>query len=188
MAYDRLQPEDIVALDHSGRIRHGRRRPSSEWRLHRDIYAARPDLHAIIHCHSPAATALACARREIPAFHYMVAVAGGRNIRCAPYALYGTQALSDHAVAALDGRRACLLANHGQISCGTSLEQAHEIAAEVEALATQYMALLQLGEVHLLDDAQMDEVLEKFKSYGQPQAATTPVGPLRRFLHRRRQP
>ena len=143
--------------------------PSSEWRFHRDIYAARADAHAIVHTHAPFATSLACLHRGIPPFHYMVAVAGGTDIRCAPYATFGTQALSDHAVAALAGRRACLLANHGMIAVGASLERALALAVEVETLAEMYWRALQIGEPVLLPDAEMDVVLEKFATYGQPQ-------------------
>jgi L-fuculose-phosphate aldolase len=141
-------------------------RPSSEWRVHRDIYAARPEACAVVHVHSPYATALACARRAIPAFHYMVAVAGGDSIRCAPYATFGTQALSDHALRALDGRRACLLANHGMLAVGDSVDGALALATEVEFLARQYVLSLQIGGAVRLTRAEMRAVQEKFKSYG----------------------
>ena len=144
----------------------GPRQPSSEWRFHRDIYAARHDVGAIVHTHSTFATTLACLGRDIPAFHYMVAVAGGKDIRCAGYATFGTQALSDRALAALDGHNACLLANHGMIAVGGTLADALELAVEVEALAEQYWRTLQTGNANLLSDAEMDVVLEKFKSYG----------------------
>jgi L-fuculose-phosphate aldolase len=145
----------------------GTRLPSSEWRFHRDIYCARPEIGAIVHTHAPFATTLACLDRGIPPFHYMIAVAGGRDIRCAPYATFGTQALSDHAVAALDGRRACLLAHHGMIAAGDSLAQALALAVEVETLAEMYWRALQIGEPRLLPDDEMRVVLEKFRSYGQ---------------------
>jgi len=141
--------------------------PSSEWRFHRDIYAARADAQAIVHTHAPFATTLACMHRGIPPFHYMVAVAGGKDIRCAPYATFGTQELSDHAVAALAGRRACLLANHGMIAIGASLDGALALAVEVETLAEMYWRALQIGEPSPLPDAEMDVVLEKFRTYGQ---------------------
>jgi L-fuculose-phosphate aldolase len=141
-------------------------RPSSEWRIHRDLLRARPDMHAVVHTHSTAATALAMHGREIPAVHYMVAAAGGTSIRCAPYALFGTQALSDHALAALEGRRACLLAHHGVVALGADLSRAVWLAHEVEVLARQYLLALQFGAPPVLTDEQMHEVLERFKTYG----------------------
>jgi L-fuculose-phosphate aldolase len=141
-------------------------RPSSEWRFHRDILRARPDVSAVVHTHSNAATALAIHGRGIPAHHYMVAAAGGNSIRCAPYATFGSQALSDHALEALRDRLACLLAHHGVIALGRDLERTLWLANEVEVLAKQYLLACQLGEPPLLSNAQMDEVIEKFKSYG----------------------
>ncbi|KAK46652.1 fuculose phosphate aldolase [Caballeronia jiangsuensis] len=141
-------------------------RPSSEWRIHRDILRARDDINAVVHTHSIAATALAIHGRDIPALHYMVAAAGGKSIRCAPYAIFGSQQLSDHALAALDDRRACLLAHHGVIALGADLARAVWLAHEVEVLAKQYLLALQIGAPPLLSDEQMDEVLEKFKTYG----------------------
>ncbi|HVP87318.1 MAG TPA: class II aldolase/adducin family protein [Casimicrobiaceae bacterium] len=166
LAYESLSPENIVAMTSSGESR-GSLLPSSEWRFHRDIYAARSDSGAIVHAHSPFATTLACLGRDIPAFHYMIAVAGGKNIRCARYATFGTQALSDHALAALEARKACLLANHGMIAIGATLAAALALAIEVEALAEQYWRALQIGVPNLLSDAEMDLVLAKFESYGQ---------------------
>ena len=170
LPYSRTTPEQLVLITLRGEAR-GALLPSSEWRFHRDIYAVRPDAQAIVHTHAPFATSLACLRRGIPPFHYMVAVAGGKDIRCAPYATFGTQELSDHAVVALDGRRACLLANHGMIAFGASLEQALELAVEVETLAEMYWRALQIGEPAQLSDGEMDAVLEKFRTYGQPQSA-----------------
>jgi len=169
MPYADTTPEDIVAmaLDAGADAGHGQRLPSSEWRFHRDIYRARDDVHAIVHTHAPFATSLACLHRVIPSFHYMVAIAGGKDIRCAPYATFGTQALSDHALAALEGRKACLLANHGMIAVGGSLAAALALAVEVETLAEMYWRALQVGEPVLLSDAEMDVVVEKFRSYGQ---------------------
>ncbi|MBC8641416.1 L-fuculose-phosphate aldolase [Caballeronia sp. EK] len=141
-------------------------RPSSEWRIHRDILRARGDINAVVHTHSIAATALAIHGRDIPALHYMVAAAGGKSIRCAPYAVFGSQQLSDHALDALDDRRACLLAHHGVIALGANLARAVWLAHEVEVLAKQYLLALQIGAPPLLSDEQMDEVLEKFKTYG----------------------
>jgi L-fuculose-phosphate aldolase len=166
LPYESLCPEDIVAVTLGGAAT-GPRLPSSEWRFHRDIYVDRPDAGAIVHAHSSFATTLACLGRGIPAFHYMVAVAGGKDIRCAPYATFGTQELSDGALVALCGRRACLLANHGMIAVEVSLEAALALAIEVEALAEQYWRALQIGAPNLLSDAEMNIVLEKFKSYGQ---------------------
>jgi L-fuculose-phosphate aldolase len=144
----------------------GAGRPSTEWRFHRDILASRPDLNAVVHVHSPFATTLACLRLEIPPFHYMIAAAGGTTIRCAPYALFGTQELSDHALAALQQRRACLLANHGMIAAGADLEQAVALCVEVESLCEQYWRARQIAEPAHLSDAQMAEVIEKFRTYG----------------------
>jgi L-fuculose-phosphate aldolase len=170
MRYEALEPDDIPLMDLSG-CWFGRRRPSSEWRFHRDILQQRADVTAVVHTHSRCATALACSGRGIPAFHYMVAVAGGSEIRCAPYATFGTQALSDAALSSLEGRRACLLANHGQIALGASLDAALALAAEVENLAEQYCAALAIGEPNLIDEPEMSRVLEKFRSYGQQDAS-----------------
>ena len=169
--YDRTTPEQIVAMTLAGEAR-GTMLPSSEWRFHRDIYSARADAQAVVHTHAPFATTLACMHRGIPPFHYMIAVAGGKDIRCAPYATFGTQELSDHAVAALAGRRACLLANHGMIAFGASLDAALALAVEVETLAEMYWRALQIGEPALLPDAEMDRVLEEFATYGQPLPAS----------------
>jgi L-fuculose-phosphate aldolase len=166
MAYEHLQPEDIVSMQLDG-THEGARLPSSEWRFHCDIFAQRAEIHAIVHTHSVHATALACLGRGIPAFHYMVAVAGGRDIRCAPYATFGTKELSDRALAALAGRKACLLAHHGLIATGADLDQALALAVEVEALAHIYLQTLHTGEPALLGEEEMDRVLEKFKNYGQ---------------------
>jgi L-fuculose-phosphate aldolase len=170
MEYETLQVDDIPLMDLDGRW-FGCRRPSSEWRFHRDILKSRADVGAVVHTHSPKATALACTGRGIPAFHYMVAVAGGTDIRCAPYYAFGTQELSDAALAALKDRRACLLANHGVIATGKDLPAAMSLAGEVESLAGQYCAALALGEVRILDSAQMRVVLEKFRTYGQQDGA-----------------
>jgi L-fuculose-phosphate aldolase len=167
--YEGLQAEDVPLMDLDGRW-FGRSRPSSEWRFHRDVFRSRPDAGAIVHTHSPYATALACTGRGIPAFHYMVALAGGRDIRCAAYHTFGTQQLSDAALMALQDRKACLLANHGVIAIGADLSGALALAGEVESLARQYCAALALGEVHILDDAEMSRVLEKFRTYGRQDA------------------
>jgi L-fuculose-phosphate aldolase len=173
MAYEELSAGDIplVHLDGSW---YGHRRPSSEWRFHRDIFRARSDAGAIVHTHSLCATALACTGRGIPAFHYMVAAAGGADIRCAPYHTFGSQELSDAAVLAIDGRKACLLANHGLIAIGTDLRAAFALAGAVENLAAQYCAALALGEVRILEETQMRRAIEKFRTYGQ-QDGTDPA-------------
>jgi L-fuculose-phosphate aldolase len=165
MSYESLGPEDIPLMDVDG-LWFGRRRPSSEWRFHRDILRTRVEVAAVVHTHSPQATALACTGRGIPAFHYMVAVAGGADIRCAPYHTFGSQALSDAALEALHGRLACLLANHGVIALGSHLEGALSLAGEVEDLAGKYGAALALGDIRLLDTAEMQRVIEKFRGYG----------------------
>jgi len=166
LAYDRMEPADLAFVEIDGGAARGARRPSSEWRLHRDLYASRPEAGGIAHTHSPFATTLACLRRPIPAFHYEVAFLGGADLRCAEYATFGTQSLSDHALAALAGRRACLLANHGAIAAGASVEEAVELAERVEALARVYWQALQAGEPVLLDEVEMAQVLEKFRAYG----------------------
>lgn len=142
------------------------KKPSSEWRFHRDILQHRSEMNAVVHTHSMFATTLACLQREIPAFHYMIAVAGGNSIRCASYALFGSQALSDAALVALQGRKACLLANHGMIALGRDLTEALSIAVEVENLAEQYWRALQLGMPYILDDDEMQAVFRQFKGYG----------------------
>ena len=165
LPYGDTEPQDIVAVALDGTA-HGAREPSSEWRFHRDIYVARPEAGAIVHTHAPFSTTLACLGRGIPAFHYMIAAAGGIDIRCAPYATFGTQQLSAHAVAALEGRRACLLAHHGMIAIGASLDTALALAVEVEHLAEVYWRALQAGDPVTLSDSEMGIVLEKFRSYG----------------------
>ena len=164
--YRDLQPSDLVELPVQGTPPASGPRPSSEWRMHAAIYAHRPDARAVVHTHSPRATALACAGRGIPPFHYMIALAGG-DIRCMPYATFGTTELAATAVQGLDGRRATLLANHGVIAIGGSLGEAHAVALEVENLAGQYLALLAAGlEPRVLDGAELQRVIEKFTDYG----------------------
>ena len=166
LPYEDTRANDVALVTLDG-VAAGPRQPSTEWRFHRDIYAARHEVGAIVHAHSTFATTLACLGRGIPPFHYMIAVAGGKDIRCADYATFGTQALSDRALEALEGRKACLLANHGMIAVGDSLEAALALAIEIEALAEQYWRTLQTGTPNLLSDAEMDVVLEKFRNYGQ---------------------
>lgn len=162
---EEMSPDGMVAMDFSGETL-GVGKPSSEWRFHRDILAARSQIGAVIHTHSRYATALACLNREIPPFHYMVAAAGGDTIRCAPYALFGSQDLSDLALQALENRKACLLGNHGMIALGNDLADALAVAVEVESLCEQYWSALQVGEPNILSHRQMQEVLEKFEGYG----------------------
>lgn len=164
--YEETKPEQIVAMHMDGQF-DGDTLPSSEWRFHRDIYAARSEVGAIVHTHSTYATTIACLGQDIPPFHYMIAIAGGRDIRCAPYATFGTQELSDHALTALAGRQACLLAQHGMIAVGTGLPKALALAVEVESLARMYWQARQIGLPPLLSDTEMMTVLEKFKTYGQ---------------------
>jgi len=169
IAYEELGPEDIVHVGpivDSRPVFDGTRKPSSEWRIHRDVYLARPDVQAILHAHPVHATSLACLRRPLPAFHYMVAVAGGRDIRCAGYATFGSQALSDRVLEALENRRACLMANHGILVTARDPASALALAQEIEQLAQSYLECLAVGEPVVLDDAEMDRVLEKFKTYG----------------------
>ncbi len=165
MAADAMMPSDMVWMDFAGHVE-GERQPSSEWRFHSDILQHRSEVNAVIHTHSLFATALSTLRLDVPAFHYMVAVAGGDSIRCAPYALFGSQQLSDHALQALQDRKACLLANHGMIAVGATVEKALDIALEVETLCQQYLQALQAGAPSLLSAQEMQEVLEKFKGYG----------------------
>ena len=166
LPYDALTAGDLVFMRVGDGRPSGTRRPSSEWRFHHDLYAARPEFAAIVHTHSPHATALACHWRGIPAFHYMVAQAGGRDIRCARYETFGTQELVDAAVGAMEDRRACLLAHHGVIACGATLDAALALAIEVEHLARIYLLALQVGEPQVLDEAEMARVIERFGGYG----------------------
>ncbi|SNB78875.1 L-fuculose-phosphate aldolase [Arboricoccus pini] len=167
LPYDLMQPEDLIQMKFSGEYE-GARRPSSEWRFHRDILKARQDIDVVLHCHSVYATTLACHHKTIPSFHYMTGVAGGTTIRCAKYATFGTQALSDNALEALQDRLACLLGQHGQISLGKTLSSALWLAIEVETLARLYVQALTLGEPPILSDEEMGRVLQQMKnmSYG----------------------
>lgn len=176
--YDRLAPEDIaaVALDReAGDDWSGALAPSSEWRFHFDILRARNEVGAVVHTHSTYATALAMTRREIPAAHYMIAAAGGPSLRCAAYATFGTQELSDNALAALENRHGCLLANHGLIATAPDLDRAMWLAAELETLAKQYYLTLSIGGPVLLDDDEIARVQQKFKRYGAGGKAKTPA-------------
>jgi L-fuculose-phosphate aldolase len=182
LAYDRMTQNDIVEMTLDGvpsAAQRGpasatmQRAPSSEWRFHRDLYVGRADIHAIVHTHAPFATTLACLDRSIPAFHYMVARAGGSDIRCAGYATFGTQALSDHVVAAMTGRKACLMSHHGMVAVGDTLDAALGLAVEVEQLAEMFWRALQLGTPTLLDDDEMARVARQFEGYGR---TVLPIG------------
>lgn len=167
LPYAQTRPDDLIALSLDGTVLSGSRKPSSEWPFHTAIYRARPDAQAIVHTHSPRATALSCTRRGIPAFHYMIALCGGADIRCAEYATFGSPELAANAVAALEGRKAVLLANHGVIALGGSLAGAHQIVAEVENLAGQYLDILAAGLAPvILDDQEMARVSARFAGYG----------------------
>lgn len=164
-AYEALGPKDIVLVRLDGTVEGGGT-PSSEWRMHRDIYADREEAGSVLHAHSTYCTALSCLRQDIPAFHYMVAVAGGATIRCGEYASFGTQELSDAMMAALRGRRACLLANHGMICFARDVDAALALGVEVETLARQYCEACKIGEPVLLSSTEVNDILERFKTYG----------------------
>ena len=163
--YEAMKPEQIVYMHLDGN-HDPAQRPSSEWRFHRDIFKARPEVQAIVHTHPPYSTMLAIMGMEIPPVHYMVAVAGGDTIRCAPYATFGTQELSEHAVRALEGRLACLLEHHGMIAVGPSLPKAMWLAVEVETLARQYHGCLQIGTPPLLSKEEIEKVRVRMAGYG----------------------
>jgi len=165
MDYAGLEPGDIVLVDQKGNPL-GHRQPSSEWRIHQDIYTVRADAGAILHAHPTACTALSCLHKPIPAFHYMVAVAGGADIPCAPYATFGSQELSEHVVKSLGGRKACLMANHGLICLAPDLGRAMALAIEIEHLARAYLMALSVGDPVILEPAEMERVLVKFSTYG----------------------
>jgi L-fuculose-phosphate aldolase len=163
--YETMQPEQIVFMDLDGSFDPAQR-PSSEWRFHLDILKARPEVNAVVHAHPPYSTILAIMGLEIPPIHYMIACAGGDTIRCAPYATFGTQKLSEHAVRALEDRSACLLEHHGMIAIGPSLSKAMWLAVEVETLARQYHGCLQIGTPRLLPKAEIKNVLARIAGYG----------------------
>jgi L-fuculose-phosphate aldolase len=167
LPYAQTTPADLIELSLDGTVLSGSRKPSSEWPFHVAIYRARPEAQAIVHTHSPRATALSSTRRGIPAFHYMIALCGGADVRCAEYATFGTPELAENAVQALEGRKAVLLANHGVIALGASLAGAHQIVAEVENLAGQYLDILASGlEPVILDAEEMVRVTAQFAGYG----------------------
>lgn len=168
LPYSELVPDDLVELPLRGEPRPGQRTPSTEWQLHRDIYAARPDAAAIVHTHSLHCTTIACLRRPIPALHYMIALAGTDEIPCADYATFGTRELADNVVRALGRGAAALMANHGMVALGGSCAAALKLAAEIETLASLYWHALQIGEPAILDGAELARVRARFAGYGQP--------------------
>ena len=165
MPVQSMSADDLVWMDFNANAT-GIRKPSSEWRFHLDILAARQEVNAVVHTHSMFATTLSTFREDMPAFHYMIALAGGNSIRCAAYALFGSQALSNNALTALENRKACLLSNHGMIAVGETLKKALNITQEVETLCEQYLRALQAGKPTLLTDAEMEEVTAQFRGYG----------------------
>ena len=167
MKYENLKPKDIVFVNIKGEFKKKKNKPSSEWRFHQDIYKNKKESNAVVHCHSKNALVLSCIRKKIPAFHYMVAVAGGIDIRCAKYATYGTSQLSKNIIIALKQRSACLIENHGQVSFSNNLENAFELAQEVEHLAEQYLECLRVGKPKILPIYEMNKVLAKVKNYKQ---------------------
>ena len=164
---ERLAPDSMVFVGADDRIPEGQLKPSSEWRMHMQILRRRPDVGGVVHCHSRHATILACAGKPIPAVHYMVGVSGGASVPVAPYATFGSEALADAVVTALQGRYAALMANHGQIAVAPSLSHALLIAEEIEEQAAVYWGCLAIGGPNLLSDDQMAEIMTKFRSYGQ---------------------
>lgn len=173
--YEQLKPADIVWLDMNGQVLQGQLKPSSEWRIHRDIYQEKTDVNAIVHAHAESATALSVTRKPLPAFHYMVALFGGYQVPCAGYATFGTQALSAEVLQALQGYSACLMANHGMIVTGSTLAKTYTRALELESLCTQYLKAKALGDVYLLSDQQMQEARQAFAGYGSYDSNSTAI-------------
>ncbi len=167
---DGLAASDLVIVGMDGVAPPDQRPPSSEWRLHRDVYAARNDVGAVVHAHPPFATTLACLREDLPAVHYLIAVTGADRVCCAPYAPFGSEDLSRAALGALGASRACLLANHGLVAVGSDPAEALRVAAEVESVAQLWWRARQVGTPKLLTDTEMAEVLRRFEAYGQPGA------------------
>ena len=163
--YSSLKVDDIVFVSLDGKFDETKNKPSSEWRFHKDIYSSKNEANAIVHAHSTHATAVSAHNKDVPAFHYMVALAGGNDLKCAKYATFGTQELSDNIINALKNRKACLMSNHGQVAFGDNLEQAFELAQEVENICHQYINAIKLGEPKILSSSEMDVILEKVKNY-----------------------
>ena len=165
MKYDELKPKDIVFVSLKGKFDKKKKKPSSEWQFHRDIYVNKKEAKAVVHAHSTCATAVSSHQRNVPAFHYMVAVAGGEDLKCAKYATFGSKQLSKNIMIALKNRSACLLANHGQVAFGDSLEKTFELAQEIENICHQYINAIRIGIPKILSKKEMKIVLEKFKNY-----------------------
>ena len=163
--YETLNEKDIVFVNKNGDYDEKKLEPSSEWRFHKDIYLKKPEANAIVHAHSPHATAVSAHNKDIPAFHYMIALAGGNNIKCAKYATFGTQELSDNIIEALENRKGCLMSNHGQVTFGENLNSAFELAQELENICHQYINTIKLGNPKILSSNEMDIILEKIKNY-----------------------
>ena len=163
--YSQLQTEDVVFVSLDGNFDSLKQRPSSEWRIHKDIYVNKKEANAVVHAHSTHATAVSAHGKSIPAFHYMVALAGGDDIKCAEYATFGTEELSKNILEALDKRKACLMSNHGQVVFDTNLEKAFELAEEIENICHQYINALKIGIPKILSNNEMKKVLEKVKDY-----------------------
>ena len=163
--YETLKENDIVFVNKNGDYDEKGLKPSSEWRFHQDIYLKRPEANAIVHAHSPHATAVSAHNKDIPAFHYMIALAGGNNIKCAKYATFGSQELSDNIIEALENRKGCLMSNHGQVTFGENLNSAFELAEELENICHQYINTIKLGKPKILSSNEMDIILEKIKNY-----------------------
>ena len=163
--YSLLKVDDIVFVSLDGKFDETKNKPSSEWRFHKDIYSSKNEANAIVHAHSTHATAVSAHNKDVPAFHYMVALAGGNDLKCAKYATFGTQELSDNIIYALKNRKACLMSNHGQVAFGDNLEQAFELAQEVENICHQYINAIKIGEPKILSSSEMDVILEKVKNY-----------------------
>ena len=163
--YSSLKVDDIVFVSLDGKFDETKNKPSSEWRFHKDIYSSKNEANAIVHAHSTHATAVSAHNKDVPAFHYMVALAGGNDLKCAKYATFGTQELSDNIINALKNRKACLMSNHGQVAFGDNLEQAFELAQEVENICHQYINAIKIGKPKILSSSEMDVILEKVKNY-----------------------
>ena len=165
MKYSSLKIKDIVFVSLKGIYDKKKNKPSSEWRFHQDIYVNKKEAKAVVHAHSTCATAVSSHQKNIPAFHYMVAVAGGEDLKCTKYATFGTKKLSKNIIKALKNRSACLIANHGQVAFGDNLEKAFELAQEIENICHQYINALRIGIPKILSNKEMKVVLEKFKNY-----------------------
>jgi len=165
MRYETLKSKDIVFVDLKGKYNSKKNKPSSEWHFHKDIYLNKKNANSVVHCHSKNALVLSCIRKKIPAFHYMVAVAGGVDIKCAKYATYGTSELSKNIIQVLNNRFACLIENHGQVVFSDGIDSAFELAQEVEHLSEQYLECLRIGKPKILTNIEMSRVLKKVKNY-----------------------